>query len=266
MKKLFIFSDIHSFYDEFIEALDDAGFDINNKDHIIISCGDLCDRGPKSKEILNFINNIEDNRKICIIGNHELLMEELINKKKAHAYDLTNGTTKTVEQLTDIYNELDSAIIDMKDNLYWNKYKKSWRWNFEIGNYIFVHGWIPTITQKVFGQLFYNTYNPEWRNCSIRENMEATWINGMDAWRNGVKEEGKTIFCGHWHSSWGHSLLHNDGDEFVNKNNPNSYARFAPFIDDGIVALDGCTAYSKIVNVYTLDIEDDLWFNSINNN
>ena len=38
MKKYFVVADIHSFYDEFMKALNDAGFDINNEDHILISC------------------------------------------------------------------------------------------------------------------------------------------------------------------------------------------------------------------------------------
>ena len=264
MKKLFVFSDVHSFYDEFIDALNKSGFDIDNEDHILISCGDLCDRGPKSKEILNYINKIADNRKICIIGNHELLMEELVSKGEALSHDFINGTTKTVEQLTDIYDELNSALMEMKENKVWKKYKKSWRWFFEVGDYIFVHGWIPTGSQNVFGTKIYNTYNPDWRKSSTREFIEATWLNGMEARHYGVKEKDKTIFCGHWHSSWGHSFLHHDGDEFINKDNPNSYAKFSPFIDEGIIALDGCTAYSKMVNIYTLEIEDGTWLEAIN--
>lgn len=41
MKKFFVVSDVHGFYDEMIEALNKAGFDKNNKDHVFISCGDL---------------------------------------------------------------------------------------------------------------------------------------------------------------------------------------------------------------------------------
>ena len=80
MKKLFIFSDIHSYYDEFMESLNRAGFDIENPDHVIISLGDLCDRGPDSIKALEFVNSIPNNRKILIIGNHELLMEDIISR------------------------------------------------------------------------------------------------------------------------------------------------------------------------------------------
>lgn len=43
MDKYFVFSDVHSFYDELMNALDDKGFNINNQEHVIISCGDLFD-------------------------------------------------------------------------------------------------------------------------------------------------------------------------------------------------------------------------------
>ena len=46
-KKFFVVADVHSFYDEMKQELDTAGFDINNPDHILVSCGDVLDRGPK---------------------------------------------------------------------------------------------------------------------------------------------------------------------------------------------------------------------------
>jgi len=78
MATYFCVSDVHSFYDEMIEALDNAGFDIENPNHIFISLGDLLDRGPKPKECLEFVNRLPKNRKILIKGNHERLMEQCI--------------------------------------------------------------------------------------------------------------------------------------------------------------------------------------------
>ena len=46
MKKLFVVSDVHSFYNHLIKALNEKGFDKNNPDHWFVSCGDLLDRGP----------------------------------------------------------------------------------------------------------------------------------------------------------------------------------------------------------------------------
>lgn len=68
----------------------------------------------------------------------------------------------------------------------------------------------------------------------------------MKAWNIGYKLEGKTIYCGHWHSSWGHCKIDKICSEYGKD------ADFSPFIKDGIVAIDACTAHSGIVNVVTL--------------
>lgn len=246
MKKLFVFADVHSFYDELMEALDQAGFDINNKDHIVVSLGDLCDRGPGSKEVLSFINSVPEDRKLCVIGNHEMMMELMIRRGYAEIADRINGTFDTVAEISD-----NGEIASLRNNEYWNEYKKSWHWYYEIGDYIFVHGWIPFDYDRV-------RYDPDWRESGIKELYDATWENGMLAWSKGIREKGKTIFCGHCHTSWGHCRLHHDGVEFPDEDHPERYARFDPFIDEGIVALDACTAYSHQVNVYTLDIDMDI--------
>ena len=64
MPKLFCVSDIHGFYDEFKSALDTAGFDTDNPEHWLISCGDHFDRGSQPKEVLRFLNSLE--RKVLI--------------------------------------------------------------------------------------------------------------------------------------------------------------------------------------------------------
>ena len=259
MKKLFIFSDVHSFYTELMTALNNAGFDFNNPDHIIVSLGDLCDRGPESVEVLKFINSIPNERKICIIGNHELLMEEMIGRGFALAHDVYNGTVKTVRQLTGV-NDPEMAILDMQHNFLWNLYKKSWKMHAEIGDMIFVHGWIPCIYYERFNAF---EYDPHWQKANGRDWKNATWYNGMQAWNEGVREEGKTIFCGHWHTSWGHSNLHHYGVEFLDDYDEKTieeaglFACYDPFIDDGIVAMDACTAASHQVNVVVREVSDE---------
>ena len=71
MKKLFVVSDVHSFYTELMSALQSAGFEMDNEEHIFVSCGDLLDRGPDAKKCLEFVNSLPDYRKILIRGNHE---------------------------------------------------------------------------------------------------------------------------------------------------------------------------------------------------
>ncbi len=256
MRKLFIFSDVHSFYEPLMTALDAAGFEKDNPDHIIVSLGDLCDRGPDSVKVLKFINSIPEDRKHCIIGNHELMMEEMITRGYELPHDIHNGTVQTVRQLTGV-NDSEAAILEMQHNFLWNLYKRSWITHAEIEDMIFVHGWIPCNSFPRFG--IYE-YAKNWRKASVRGWEDATWYNGMKAWSKGVKEEGKTIFCGHWHTSWGHANLHHQGVEFLDDYEKETiekeglYACYDPFVDEGIVALDACTVISGKVNVVVREI------------
>lgn len=225
--KYFVVADVHGYYDELIAALNKAGFDKDNSDHVLISLGDLVDRGAQAKECLEFVLGLP--RAILIRGNHEDLMEEMLSRGYPVYVDYHNGTFETAKQLTLIENKYD-AIRAMRSNDLWCEYEQRWNDYAEIGNYICVHGWIP--------------FAEDWRNGSW---SQARWFNGMEEWYAGIRVPGKTILCGHWHTSWGHSRIHNICHEFGND------AIFDPFIDDGIVALDACTTLTHQINVYTFE-------------
>lgn len=99
--KYFVSADIHGFYDEWITALNDKGFNINNPEHKVIICGDMFDRGRQPKQIIDFILSHKD-KFILIRGNHEDLMEEMIERNNATYMDLSNGTSYTI---VDLYPE-----------------------------------------------------------------------------------------------------------------------------------------------------------------
>lgn len=260
MKKYFVVADIHSFYDEFMKALNDAGFDINNEDHILISCGDLLDRGSMPLNCLKFVNSLPDERKILVRGNHEDLLEECLARRECLSHDYHNGTALTIADLAYVWVDLGGKSEDMfkraKNNPELKKYLKSLVDYAEVGNYIFVHGWIPCNRDDP------NPYHARNIKYSFDENWKdgdwntAHWVNGMDAWHQGIKIDGKTIVCGHWHCSYGNSKFHNDGMEFPNYRSTNPdhrYANFNPFIDDGIIALDQCVVESHKVNCFVFE-------------
>ena len=111
---------------------------------------------------------------------------------------------------------------------------------FETEHYVFVHGWIPCIYEH--GQYSYYT---DWRHASPSGWAQARWVNGMDA--SQACMEDKTIVCGHWHASYGHTKYEHKGSEF----GPD--AVFSPFYGSGIIALDACTAHSGQINVIVLE-------------
>lgn len=248
MKQYFIVADVHSYYDEMMKALNEKGWDINNPDHIFVSLGDMFDRGPQSREVMDFLMSIPKDRRIFIMGNHELLMNEMIHRGGALYHDIANGTQRTAWDLTG-YDYDEDACIAMCEDRDWNEYFNECQFFVEVGNNIFVHGWIACgnedLGYKMYshGDSYYYMFN--WRDASARTWVEATWINGMKAWSQGVREYGKTIWCGHWHTSWGHAYLHDYGVEWPEDGGK---AHFSPFKDEGIVAMDACTAFSHKVN------------------
>lgn len=262
MKKYFVVTDVHSYFTLMKDALDQAGYDKANPNHIFVSCGDLLDRGDESASILTFVNSIPKSRKILIRGNHEDLLERCLDEESFYSNDLHNGTLKTIYNLAG-KTEFDYFINSDTKNIFSTvkaykplyKYLNSLQEYAEVGNYIFVHGWIPTIDSNLSPLDDKPLRNAplEWWNTKTNPDAKdlwkcARWTNGMKAWSEGCKVPHKTIVCGHWHCSWGNSTIHKLGTEFGKK------ANFEPFIDEGIIALDGCTAYSKKVNVVVLEI------------
>ena len=245
MKKYFIVSDVHGFYDEMIEALQKAGWEDDNPDHIFVSLGDLLDRGSKPLECLQFVNKLPPDRKILILGNHELLMDELIHRGVPQMTDRYNGTFESICKILNI-DEFDLDSIElMCHNKDWKQYFNSLNFYYEVNDNIFVHGWIPSL---------------DYKNASVYDWKQALWKNGMKLWSEGLRINGKTIWCGHWHASYGHANLHNYGVEFVKNSwelteeeKENNFECFEPFIDKGIVAMDACTAYTGFINCKVLE-------------
>lgn len=268
--KYFCVSDVHSFFKELMAALDKAGFEKDNPEHALCVLGDLFDRGDETVQVFEFVKNLNSqNRLIYIRGNHEDLLKDCVNEIHAgrtpSSHHFSNGTVKTICQFCG-QNE-------------WIVYDPTWRDKIcesmqpvldfidencinyaEIGDYILVHGWIPeSINKKETSTYLWGglenkggIYNPLWRQANESDWKESRWLNGMNQWYQGIIEPNKTIVCGHWHCSWGWSHIRQKRKEFPNKSRKNWEKSFEPFIDDGIIAIDACTAYSEKVNVFVL--------------
>ena len=251
MAKLYVISDVHGFYDEMMIALNEAGFDPNDKDSWLISLGDHFDRGPDCENVMNYLMGLE--RKILISGNHEGLFTDCIKRGYPYGYDISNGTVSAIEQLGSWSYEDDKsfeqccAIAEAKARPFLDSMVNY----FETENYIFVHSFVPLKCNDDYPMYYTKNrkfeVNPDWRNASQDEWDDAKWGNPFDLARKGLLPN-KTLVFGHWHVSWARH-------HFNGKPEWGDQADFSPYYGDGYIGLDACTAYSGKVNC--LVIEDN---------
>ena len=247
--KYYITADIHGFYTEFHKALDGAGYFTDPEPHKLIILGDLFDRGQEAAEMQRFILQLMERGDVILIrGNHEDLFEEMITIDEGLPvrHHRSNGTYSTALQLTGydpaaaLAHNLDFAAA-AQDTPYFRQIIPAAIDYYETGRCIFVHGWIPCV-QGGDGSIVYRS---NWREATPAEWRRARWINGMDAAQSCTGE--KTILCGHWHCSYGHSRYEHRGSEF------GPGADFSPYYGPGVIALDACTALSRKINILTLE-------------
>lgn len=260
--KYYCIADVHGFYDEMKAALDAAGFDPENLDHTLISCGDAIDRGPRPNEVIKYFVNLP--RKILIRGNHEDLMEDLMNSPWGpQMHDHHNGTYNTLIELASkhhkvtygttiskslaTYMEWDELAKSAKAEKTYKQYTKLLVDYAEIGDYIFIHGWIPTFTTNSLDKgrvVCQYIYDANWREAGPLDWDRARWVNGCECCMQEVFEPNKTIVCGHIHAAAWHTSF--EGAE--------PYSNHNIYQDKNVIALDTCTALSKKVNVLVLEI------------
>lgn len=257
--KYYVVSDIHGYFYPFVTALKNKGFFEDKSPNKLIICGDLLDRGYETNEVCQFfVDLIKQDRVVLIRGNHEDLIEDLVDNLSDYIEDITsthhyiNCTYHTLMDLTqmnddEIYCNTKKAMLKAKNSILFKQILPKTVDYFETEKYIFVHGWIPCKRDSngrvITGELIEN-----WReNSTAKDWYFARWINGMDACNLGGKVDGKTVVCGHKRASYGHYTYEKKGAE-KGKDADNT-----PYISDGIIALDGNTAFSGLVNCVVIE-------------
>lgn len=243
-KKLFVVSDVHSFYTPLKKALDESGFNPNNENHWLIVCGDAFDRGDESVEVLHYLMSLE--RKILVRGNHDDLLEECLKRGFPFWHDHHNGTRKTINDIggAELGNPFDECC-----RITWDEtadYRGLLQNYFETKNYIFVHSWIPTTSQ--------DKYDRNWRRAGDKRWSKAMWGNPFELAQDGLNKTGKTIIMGHWHCSAGYAL--NDNEDWKYSEFDEN-ACWESYVNEqqGIIGIDRCTAHTGKVNVLVLEDE-----------
>lgn len=260
--KYYVISDPHGYLTYMSNALRAAGFFDEKEPCKLIVCGDLLDRGYEAREITEFmLKLLKEDKLIYILGNHEDLLVDCLQQiarggvfeiacGMSHHY--SNGTWDTLLQLGEMTeNEVianpNELIRRVRASDFYKKLLSAGVDYFETENHIFVHGWIPCRIE-VENFIERRRYDPEWREAGREGWRRARWLNGMDmACKEGIREDGKTVVCGHWHASYGHFKFEGHGSEWGEE------ADFSPFYAEGIAAIDACTAGSQIVNCIVIE-------------
>lgn len=247
VKKFFVVSDIHGHCTILKKALAEAGFDKNNSDHILVCCGDLFDRGNENMQVLKFIDCIDN--KILIMGNHEEMLLEIFRTGKLKPHNFDNGTVETMVEFFGKYavdgftGDIDfsgnTRMVDRVCGLIGEM-----RDYFETENYVFVHGWLPTVVRDGKPVVY-----DGWRNAEAVMWSASRWKKWIEMYGADALIEGKTIVCGHYPT-----LFANTFDM--------SRARGSSeiFYGKGMIAIDAGTFTSGRINV--LVIEDKMYYNT----
>lgn len=250
MAKFFVISDVHGYYEQMREALDEAGFDPNNEEYWLISCGDHFDRGPDPDKVMSYLMGLH--RKVLIRGNHENLLIECCERGEPWGYDVSNGTWATINKLGGACAKYSFEECCIRTLARTHVFLDSMVNYFETKKFVFVHGFIPVNCDDGLPSYYrYNRkYSPmdNWREATQSQWNDAMWLNSYDMIEQGLGIE-KCIVAGHFHASYGRWKM-------FGRPKFSPYTDFSPFYyDDKLIMIDACTAYSHKVNCLVLEDE-----------
>lgn len=273
IKKYFIVSDVHSYYNVMVDALAKAGYNKDNPNHYLVFNGDIFDRGDGTLQLYNLVRNHKTNNVILIRGNHEQLMTECIERGEFFSHDWSNGTARSVCTIAlgrefkdnlDIYNQkIDPwGCCQIAKEMGVVKWINSDNWlNYlEIGPYIITHSFIPLDVHGLIkpSRAFYDSVNyystpypyfdymDNWRTeATPRDWAGCTWGNPYTLYKQGwfahEEENGKYLISGHWGTSdyW------------------NNWDKHDAFQNEHFIGLDATTALSHQINVAIITEDTD---------
>lgn len=266
MRKIFAISDIHGHYKEMREALNKAGYDEKNANHLLVVCGDCFDRGRENLEVYEYLKRLTDsNRAIVIMGNHDLMLAEYLSGKTTSAWNyIHNGTNETLSDFLhetapfEVYCVLkkidqptygDFAIwISMIREKINEEYPELLTWlnsrpyYYETKHYIFTHGAIDTKVEDWHKPHCYRYNYVDWK--------ALTWSDGS-FFGSDIKNTNKTVVIGHF----GTEQLRKMYGYPSNRNLLGAYD-ILKRNDGRVIALDSTVVISKKINV--LVVEDEL--------
>jgi serine/threonine protein phosphatase 1 len=194
--KHIVMSDLHGDFDAFQKAIAESGYNPDSAENILIIAGDMFGRSDESPDCSGSLNiykylrsEIHKNKPVCIFGNHEDILLNIIKRGRLTQTDVMNGEWNTVYSLArtkgfvlDIIsvNQMVKELIE--DGV--EEWLRSLPYFYETDTHIIVHGWLS---------------KEKYPNSVYRDWIEATWAitpNDIKAYDPSILN--KTIVVGHW--------------------------------------------------------------------
>ncbi|MBR5474555.1 MAG: metallophosphoesterase [Lachnospiraceae bacterium] len=241
-KTLFVVSDIHGHFSLLKDALDQAGFDPHNRNHLLICCGDYFNRGTENTKVLEYFETLP--HKVLIRGNQDDVLLEIFETGEFRDYYYQNGIIETIHEWfgQDVLDTTGQQIDLSQHRTMVNRVKaflEPTRSYFETKHFVFTHSWLPSNIDENFIQI-----RPNWRDADFSSWHLARLTKWISVYHKGNRLPDKTIVCGHVPTFFGSRIgLHRKANDA------------SIFYGNGFIALDAGTFDTKQVNV--LKIEDE---------
>lgn len=134
--KYYVLADLHGRYDLLSKAVVKIAEHANGEEYTFVSLGDYIDRGPQSKEIIDFLMEFSKAENvICLKGNHEDTMVQVCNNPTMYnqKWWADNGGTTTWDSYGG-WESIDTKHVNWMRNL---------PYYYETTKQLFVHAGIP---------------------------------------------------------------------------------------------------------------------------
>jgi predicted phosphodiesterase len=236
--KYFLFSDVHGEYDALITSLEAAGFDLSNKEHMLVGLGDYFDRGSQNEYVLVFLMAMQEQGRIKLIrGNHDEMLLGFLTMNVVDAFHNLryNGLDKTIDDLSrekvkfadlPTYVAAKNRVLKNYPNLI--EFLKSMEEVINIDNYVLSHA---GFFARDDGTLIVDN----WNHTAIMVKYRAEFF-----------DKSKIYIFGHWHAEKLNKLMN------ISTGNPNK------FIYKNFIGIDATTNISKKVTIHVIETNTEI--------
>lgn len=238
-RTLFVVSDIHGHYTLLKQALDNAGFDENNEDHLFICCGDLFDQGRENRKVYDYVRALR--HKILILGNHDERLLRILAEGQADLFDIRHGTGVTLEEFfgPGAVDDFGQLRLFGNENLAQELigFLETMVDYYETDRYVFTHGFLPLQPACNISII-----RADWRTADAAAWHQARFLEWQLLYNTPARLPEKTIVCGHRPTTFAHFF---DPQRALTDS--------GIFCGKGVIAIDAGTVRTGRVNVLVLE-------------